>query len=35
MPRAALQLGAVETETSLSAMAGAILAASRGKYQER
>ena len=35
MPRAALQVGAVETETSLSAMAGAILAASRGKYQER
>ncbi len=35
MPRAALLAGAVETETSLSAMAGAILAASRGKYQER
>ena len=35
MPRAALQVGAVETETTLSAMAGAILAASRGKYQER
>lgn len=36
MPRAALQIGAVETETSLSAMAGAILAASRGGlHQER
>ncbi|MCR5869321.1 MULTISPECIES: chemotaxis response regulator protein-glutamate methylesterase [unclassified Sphingomonas] len=35
MPRAALLTGAVETETSLSSMAGAILAASRGKHQER
>ena len=35
MPRAALLAGAVETETALSAMAGAITAAARGKYQER
>ncbi len=35
MPRAALLAGAVDTETSLSAMAGAITAAARGKYQER
>lgn len=35
MPRAALLAGAVETETALSAMAGAITAAARGKHQER
>lgn len=35
MPRAALLTGAVETETALSAMAGAITAAARGKHQER
>ncbi|QDX25780.1 chemotaxis response regulator protein-glutamate methylesterase [Sphingomonas suaedae] len=36
MPRAALLAGGVETESSLSAMAGVILAAARGaKHQER